>query len=96
MTTEPTNTKPKRPVYGQPEILATTTYSVGNLLAEEDDWTRVDLHEGVIANIRRALAAGEAELAIQMAATVRKTQVMNVAVLIRTGEVPDVFVREHA
>jgi hypothetical protein len=86
----------KRRVYGQPEVLSTATYSVGSLLAEDDEWTRVDMHEGAIANIRRALAAGEAALAIEMAATVRDGEVIDVAVIVRTGEVPDVFVREKA
>ncbi len=88
--------KLERRVYGQPEVLSTATYSVGSLLAEDDDWTRVEMREGAVANIRRALAAGEADLAIEMATTVREADVTDVAIIIRTGDVPEVFVRERS
>jgi len=81
-------------LYAQPEVLATCTYSTSMLLAETDGWSRVDLHEHTVAEVRRSLAAGEVADAIETATDVLDRPIADVAIVIRTGDVPDVFVRE--
>ena len=81
-------------VHSQPEVLCTCTYSVGVLLSESDGWSRVDLGNKIIAAVRRTLAGGEADLAIEMVTTALDRPILEVALVIKTGEIPDVFVRE--